>query len=230
MGDREGSRLAALLLVLGMVLLVGGIGFGVFQYRMYAVLSDSMTPTLKPDDRIVSDTSFAGGAGIRRGDIVMLGKAAWPDDVEHSEIVKRVVAVGGDTVAFAVDAGRLTVNGRPVGEDYLGRGIEPGDEDFSVRVPERQVFVLGDNRPGSIDSRADRGKERGPVRSAAITGRVVAVAFPFDRFGEVPPTAAFGAPRGTDTAFILVLSAAALGLVLLLLSGAESLRYRYFHW
>lgn len=229
MADREGSRLAGLLLVLGMVFLVGGIGFGVFQYRMYAVLSDSMTPTLKPDDRIVSDTSYADGAGVRRGDIVMLGKAAWPDDVEHAEIVKRVVAVGGDTVAFSAGAADLMVNGRAVAEDYLGKGIEPGYQDFSVRVPAGQVFVLGDNRPGSIDSRADRGKARGPVRMTAITGRVVAVAFPFDRAGEVPSTASFGAQRGTDKSLVLGLGAVAMGLVLLFLAGAENLRYRLVH-
>lgn len=218
------------LVAIGLLLFVGGIGTFAVKYRLYNVLSDSMIPVLLPGDRIVSDTAASGGDGVRRGDVVMLDPAAWPSDPESAAVVKRVVAVGGDRVSFSSEGNRLGVNGRAVREDYLPAGVPPAYEEFAVTVPARHVFVLGDNRPGSIDSRAHLDEPKsGAVPLSAVRGRLVAVAYPFDRAGELTATEAFrvfDAPRTADTPLLLTAGAVLAGAVLLLAAGVVELLAR----
>lgn len=224
------TRVAGLLLAAGMVLVLGGIGTFVIKYRAYNVLSDSMEPTLRPDDRILSDTAAAGGDEVRRGDIVMLAPDAWPAEPEIAAVVKRVVAIGGDRLSFTPDAGRLEINGTPVTEDYLSAGVLPAYERFAVEVPAGHIFVLGDNRPGSIDSRAHLDEPKsGSVPAGAVLGRAVARAYPFDRARMLPSSGSFGSfggSSGTDSVVVLAAAALAGGAVLLVVSGGMSLAAR----
>lgn len=221
--ERLASRVGAVLLAVGMVLVLAGAGLAVLEYRVYHVLSESMSPTLEPGDRIVSDTGYAGAEGIRRGDVVMLDEAAWPEEPEHSEIVKRVIALGGDTVSYSDRTKRLAVNRRPIEEDYLADGSEFAHEDFSLTVPAGQVYVLGDHRLVSIDSRPHHGKARGPVALSAVRGRVVAVVYPFGRAGSLPATGSFGPPRGADPMPLLTVGALLAGTALVLAAGTGAL-------
>lgn len=221
------TKLGSVLLAIALVLVVGAVGLGLLKYRPYQVLSQSMETTLLVGDRLIADTSAAGGKGVHRGDIVMLDRNAWPSDPENADIVKRVIGLGGDTVAYSLKTGKLTVDGRPIREDYLHPGVRAGYEDFRVKVPAGQIFVLGDNRSNSVDSRAYRGEKRGPVKLSSVKGRVVAIGLPFGRMGTVAPTHAFDsfAPaRGSDGVLLLVTGLFVAGVLAFAASGVEHLR------
>lgn len=112
---RLGSTLSGLAVALGCVLFLGGFVWGAIAYAPYTVPTDSMAPTITSGDRILAER--IDGAEIKRGDVVVFRQETWG----NSAMVKRVVAVGGDTVACCTD-GKLTVNGKKIDEAYLPEG------------------------------------------------------------------------------------------------------------
>jgi signal peptidase I len=157
-----------LLLALVAVALVAAHAFVAEPLR---VVSTSMEPTLKEGDSVLVDK--LAGAEPRRGELIAF-RAPDSDDV----LVKRVVGLGGDRVG--IEDGRLVVNGRRRDEPYADP--EAIDSVFfgPVEVPEEAVFVLGDNRGDSVDSR-----DFGSVREDAILGRVGARLWPPARWGTL---------------------------------------------
>lgn len=143
------------------VLLLGGL----LPVEIVRVESDSMAPTVQPGDRllVVNDTD-----GLRRGRLIVLH-----DPLGAGALVKRVVGVGGDVVA--IEDGVLVVNGAPVVEPYADPDRIDGVFHKPRSVPPGHVFVLGDDRRGSVDSR-----DFGPVPVSDAVGRVVW------RLGPVP--------------------------------------------
>jgi signal peptidase I len=114
--------------------------------QAYSIPSASMAPTLQPGDHILVTPPLLGGA-IERGDVVVFRNP----DAGPGFFVKRVVAVGGDYVE--IRGGTLRLNGRPVGEEYLGRSAVTEGRATEI-IPAGHLYVLGDNRSDSIDSRA----------------------------------------------------------------------------
>ncbi|MGA0208385.1 MAG: signal peptidase I, partial [Candidatus Nanopelagicales bacterium] len=107
-------------------------------------------------------------------------------------LVKRVNGIGGDRVACCDADGRIVVNGVPLDEDYI---IGPTDQvRFDVTVPEGGLFVLGDNRGDSRDSRYHLEDHDGAVPVANTVGRVVLVLWPFDRLAIETIPSIFGNP------------------------------------
>ena len=156
---RSRARLAAMAAaVLGAVLLVRGV---VVEPR--EVASESMEPTLYPGSVVLVDKIGPRLAGVHREDVVVF---ASPQDGRES--VKRVVAVAGQHVAIR-DA-ELYVDGRHVVEPQVDHSRIDGLWFGPVTVPERAVFVLGDSRSGSVDSRV-----YGAVPLGSIHGRVAMV-------------------------------------------------------
>src|SRR5690242_5741513 len=102
---RLGSTLSGLAVALGCVLFLGGFVWGALVYRPYTVPTNSMSPTIVAGDRVLAQR--VDGTGIKRGDVVVFRQQSWG----NMPMVKRVVAVGGDTVGCCTD-GRLTVNGK----------------------------------------------------------------------------------------------------------------------
>lgn len=103
-----------------------------------------------------------------------------PDAGEH--LIKRVVGLAGDRVACCDEQGRVTVNGVPLEESYVKAGSEPSEMSFDVEVPVGRLFVMGDNRQNSQDSRAHLGDPGGgmvPVKE--VVGKAVVVMWPLDR-------------------------------------------------
>ncbi|MEU5218363.1 signal peptidase I [Streptomyces sp. NPDC020807] len=217
---RLGSVLSGLAVAVGFLLFLGGLVWGAVAYQPYTVPTDSMSPTIATNSKVLAER--IDGAEVRRGDVVVFADPLWGG----STMVKRVVAVGGDTVACCGADGRLTVNGTPVDEPYLGRGLEgrsvASEQQFSVAVPEGNLFLLGDDRFTSLDSRAhleDAGQ--GTVPRSAVVGRVDVVVWP-DGSALERPAGFAGLPGGISAPgpFRALFTAIAAGCVLILAGAA----------
>jgi signal peptidase I len=150
--------LALLLLIVSIVLLF-------VITRVYSVSTPTMERTVPAGDRVF----LAPGSAVRRGDVVVLRV---PVRVSHTTtvFVKRVIGLPGDHVACCDAKGRVTVNGRPLDETYLYPGDPPSRSTFSVTLGRGQIWVMGDQRTISIDSRT-----WGPVPLSGVVGRVVLI-------------------------------------------------------
>lgn len=143
-----------------------------FAVRIVRVSGESMRETLQDQDMLVVLNNWLCG-GYEQGEIVILQR----DDFYGGEpIVKRVIATEGQTVDIDFTAGAVYVDGQLLEEDYIRQPtyLEEGLE-FPVTVPEGCVFVMGDNRNDSDDS---RDPELGPVDTRQILGRAVFLLFP----------------------------------------------------
>ncbi len=148
-----------------------------FFFRASLVRGASMEPTLHDGD--CTFVQMAGYGDPQRGDIVAIRAS----DGEGKHLVKRIIAVGGDTVQIDFEAGTVYVNGHRLEEPYAaGPTLLQGDVSFPVTVPEGHYFVLGDNRNHSQDSRSSA---LGMVPAEDIEGKVVFRFYPFSRFGPV---------------------------------------------
>jgi signal peptidase I len=181
---------------------------------VYYIPSESMEPILQGGDRIlVSRTDFRAEP-IRRGDIVVFdgrgtfaplnsGKGVIVDAAEgvtrwlgltgsDTTYVKRVIGLPGDTVVCCDTAGKITVNGQPLDEPYLFDGDAPSTQKFTAEVPDGRLWVLGDHRSLSADSRSLLGAPGGGmVPVDRVIGRPVQIVWPLDRFAAItrPPAA-----------------------------------------
>lgn len=148
----------------------------VFIARVIDVVGNSMLPTLEDGDKIVI-TRLVGD--YKQGDIVVLRKDTFRED----PIVKRIIAVAGQTVDIDFDNGIVYVDGEALQEDYINEPTYKSiNFDGPVTVPEGCVFVMGDNRNDSTDSRDDR---IGCVDTRYILGKVVFRILPLSRIGAI---------------------------------------------
>ncbi|MGN9761341.1 signal peptidase I [Streptomyces sp. SD31] len=181
-GSRTGQRLSGLAVALGLLLFLGGFAWGAVLYRPYTVPTSSMAPTIGAGDRVLAQR--IDGGEVRRGDVVVFTDKTW---VSNAPVVKRVVAVGGDTVACCTD-GKLTVNGKQIDEPYLAKDSLAEIQNFpTVTVPKGRLFLLGDERSGSLDSTAHlTDAASGTVARSAVSARVDAVVWPMNGMLERP--------------------------------------------
>lgn len=193
---RLGSVLSGLAVAVGCVLFLGGFVWGAVLYRPYTVPTESMHPTVMSGDRVLAER--IDGSEVRRGDIVVFTDPDWG----NVPMIKRVVGVDGDKVVCCDAEGRLTVNGRPVREPYLNSQGWGGKETasptaFTATVPDGHLFLLGDQRASSQDSRVhlqDAGK--GSVPRSAVTARLDAVVWPVDAIAVIDRPQGFAALPG----------------------------------
>ncbi len=153
-----------------------------FFFRLIDVAGHSMEPTLQNGDKVIVSCRVSR---YEPGDIVVLRKDSFKDE----PIVKRIIAVGGQTVDIDFDAGVVYVDGKALDEPYI---YEPTRRaiDFTepVTVPDGCVFVMGDNRNNSQDSRLSL---IGCVDTRYIIGKVVFRVLPFSSVGAI-----YGAKEG----------------------------------
>lgn len=145
-----------------------------FAFRMITVDGTSMTNTLQDNDRVFLTSVLYQP---KQGDIVVFTKLQRP-------LIKRVIAVGGQTIDIDTAAGTVTVDGVVLDEPYIREPMRPaGDTAFPLTVPEGSVFVMGDNRNNSSDSRVST---VGCVDTRYIVGHVLFRAAPLSSFGKIP--------------------------------------------
>jgi signal peptidase I len=112
------------------------------------------------------------------------------------DLVKRVIGVGGDHVRCCSTDGRIVLNGVPLTEPYVKPGDTSDDVRFDVTVPEGRIFVMGDNRNASADSRYHLNDNQGTVPVDNVVGRVVLTVWPFSAFStHQVPELPFDDPR-----------------------------------
>lgn len=158
--------------------------------------STSMESTLNPGDGLLVDRLAYKDAEIQRGDVVVFdGRGSFlpyqrPNAIDSfarslrlsgndSIYVKRIIGVGGDTINCCGSDGRLSVNGFPVDEPYVFTGDNPSDMNFTVHVPQGRLWVMGDHRSVSEDSRALLGAPGGGMIDVdRVLGRVTEVIWP----------------------------------------------------
>ncbi|OPF72690.1 S26 family signal peptidase [Streptomyces antioxidans] len=181
-----GSVLSGLAVAVGCVLFLGGFVWGAVLYKPYTVPTDSMDPTIGKGARVLAER--VDGGDVRRGDVVVFRDQVWGD----LPMVKRVIGVGGDRVECCDKQGRLRVNGKDLEEPYLRSGEQASASAFSTTVPKNRLFLLGDHRSDSLDSRVHLTDEAGgAVERGAVDARVDATAWPLGSWGTVGRPAAF---------------------------------------
>ncbi|CAL9572546.1 signal peptidase I [Streptomyces sp. enrichment culture] len=150
-----------------------------FVAQPFQIPSGSMERGLRVGDRVlVNKLAYRFGAEPQRGDVVVFdGRGSFG----NGHYIKRVVGVGGDRVVCCDREGRIEVNGRPVDEStFLYPGDRPSSVRFDVVVPVGRLFLLGDHRSASSDSRDHLGSPGGGMVAVGdVTGRAEAVVWPF---------------------------------------------------
>ncbi|MFG2288779.1 signal peptidase I [Streptomyces sp. NPDC048595] len=206
-----------------------------FLVQAFSIPSDSMQDTLQRGDRVLVDKLTPWfGSKPQRGEVVVfhdpggwLNETPTPEpnpvqkvlsfiglmpSAEEKDLIKRVIAVGGDTVECH-GSGPVKVNGKALKEDsYIFPGATPcGDRAFGpIHVPEGRIWVMGDHRDDSLDSRYHQNlKGNGTVSEDEVVGRAFTIAWPINRWATLPVPDTFDQP-GINKA--MAAAPAALGL------------------
>ncbi|MBA4609451.1 signal peptidase I [Aeromicrobium sp. Marseille-Q0843] len=181
-----------------------------FVVQPFVIPSSSMVPALAKGDRILVQKWTYRGGEPQRGDVVVFrDPGGWLGELDDPSafqrglravglapqggyLVKRVVGVAGDEVRCCDEAGRPLVNGHAIDEPYLADVSANAARTFQATVPRGMLWVEGDNRGDSRDSRAMQDEPgEGFVPADSVVGRVWARAWPTDRTGPLRPTDAF---------------------------------------
>ncbi|GGB19830.1 signal peptidase I [Flexivirga endophytica] len=178
-----------------------------FLAQPFYIPSASMESTLDIGDRIIVSKFTPQHSPLHRGDIIVFeDPKSWGSQPSHpsalkrvvkdslvfvgilpgggDHVVKRIIGMPGDHVKCCTKGGKLTVNGVPITEPYINKGSVPSTMPFNITVPKDKVWVMGDNRNDSADSRLHDGTSNGKLGSvpmADVTGQVVAIAWPISR-------------------------------------------------
>ena len=206
---RKGSLLRELPLLVILALLVS-LFIKSFLVQFFYIPSGSMENTLQIKDRVAVNRVPFIGNDVNRGDVIVFrDPAGWLPDASSLDgnrftnaireglvivgiipnpakqyLVKRVIGVAGDNVVAKDQV--LTINGKPTNEPYIFAGNTPSDTDFNITVPEGKVWVMGDHRGASGDSRVHQDDvNNGMVPVEKITGRVIATIWPIKQIGFI---------------------------------------------
>lgn len=209
-GVLEVAAVVAVALVLSLLVRI-------FLVQAYYVPTSAMVDTLRPGERILASHVTTRLSGVARGEIIVFpDPGGWRDDPPPSrgdwsasvgdalaflglvpdqgerEVVMRAIAVGGDRIACCSEEGRILLNGVPLIEPYLRPGVPTNQVIFDVVVPEGRVFVMGDDRGSSWDSRYHLDVESGTVAVDDVAGRAVLILWPPGRIEPLRIPSVYG--------------------------------------
>lgn len=177
-----------------------------FFFRAYYIPSGSMEHTLEVNDRIFANLMVPGPFDLDRGDVVVFrDDLGWLPPLEEAPtafenvlsfvgilpaadeqyLVKRIIGMPGDTVECCTAEGNLSINGEKIDEPYVYAGDNPSDMEFSVTVPEGKIWVMGDHRAASADSRFHTDVQGGFVDIESVQGRAAVISWPTSRWGGI---------------------------------------------
>jgi len=190
-----------------------------FVVQVFSIPSGSMENTLLPGDRILVSKIVYKFRPIDRGDIVVFGGAGswdpptpppsnwfsglWDDAINlvgiagpETDYIKRVIGIPGDHVACCNAQGKVTVNGVPLSESsYVYPGDAPSEVRFNITVPPGRLWVMGDNRGDSDDSRFRANDPGGgTIPESAVVGRAFLIIWPLSRINDLPIPNTFEQP------------------------------------
>jgi signal peptidase I len=171
-----------------------------FVLQTFYIPSESMEHTLNINDRVLVNKLAYDFRAPRRGEIVVFNSPpSWRGDPSETDFIKRVIGIGGDHVVCCDAKHRLTVNGKPLDEPYLnaddGPNLAASPDPFDVFVPNGRLWVMGDNRFHSGDSRdqymhSNKDPFAATIPIDAVVGRAFVIFWPLTRAGwlDVPDT------------------------------------------
>jgi signal peptidase I len=199
--------------ILVVVALVVSLFIKSFVVQFFYIPSGSMENTLQVKDRVAVNKVPFISKSIERGDVIVFRDPDnWlPEIIDYSTnqyvakaksalvavgvlpnptkqyLVKRVIGVGGDRVVCCTKDGNLSVNDVEIIEPYIFAGNKPSEMNFDVTVPKGKLWVMGDHRGASADSRYHQEDiNNGFVPESKVTGRVVGVIWPFKNITYIP--------------------------------------------
>ena len=174
----------------------------------FHIPSESMQNTLQVNDRIIVNKMKNEEKDLQRGDVIVFKDTkAWlppapeenpniiqrilintgiAEDTSEQYLVKRIIGMPGDRIECCSPSGKITVNGKEIDEPYVYTSSERPGREFNVIVPEGKVWVMGDHRDASADSRAHmNGPGNGFIDINDIQGKTAMVVWPFENFGKL---------------------------------------------
>ncbi len=200
-------------ILLVVIALVMAVVVKTFLVQAFYIPSGSMEPTMLVNDRILVQKVSYWNHDVKRGDIVVFDDPGNWLEAEDSRqphnviqrslemfglfptgghLIKRVIGVGGDHIKCCTTDGKLEVNGVPLDEPYVLDQSLTKDRTFDVTVPKNHVWVMGDNRGNSADSRYHQGDPGGGfVPTADIVGKAWVRVWPWSRAGFLKAPATF---------------------------------------
>ncbi|HEX6498941.1 MAG TPA: signal peptidase I [Micromonosporaceae bacterium] len=162
-----------------------------FVLQTFYIPSESMEHTLNINDRVLVNKLVYDFRSPHRGEIIVFtSPPSWRGDPNEKDFIKRVIGVGGDHVVCCDAQERITVNGHPLDETYLftedGRSDLPSEQPFDVVVPKGRLWVMGDHRSRSGDSReqylrTNKDVMASTISDSAVIGRAFVLFWPVSR-------------------------------------------------
>ena len=174
----------------------------VYVLQTFYIPSESMEHTLNINDRVLVNKVVYDFRAPHRGEIMVFkSPTSWRSDPAEVDFIKRVIAVGGDHIVCCDQQHRLMVNGRAIDEPYLfhdtdGTADLPSEEPFDVTVPKDRLWVMGDHRSHSGDSREQylrtRDTQAATIPNKSVVGRAFVVFWPLPRWQWLTVPGTFG--------------------------------------